>query len=197
MTITMTMTMRTKMRPIVCLVSALALLLTHGCSGGGGPETKTGGEAAKEPPKKAGAQSRPAASGGQRMRITGDVGLESLKRKRMRIWGSVQRIIEKKHGKLPQLETVSKGGIGDPVTEIINDTPYKLTLWFAGKCAHQTEVPKRGRITAVFCPGTYHLAAMVANKEYLPLVREHQTFKGGMGYKLSIIIKQRPTTTPK
>ena len=131
------------------------------------------------------------------MRITGDVGLESLKRKRMRIWGSVQRIIEKKHGKLPKLETTSKGGVGDPVTEIINDTPYKLTIWFAGKCAHQTEVPKRGRIIAVFCPGTYHLAAMVDNKEYLPLVREHQTFKGGMGYKLSIIIRQRPSTTTK
>ena len=114
----------------------------------------------------------------------------------MRIWGHVQRIIEKKHGKLPALQTVKKGGVGDPVTEIINDTPYKLTIWFAGKCAHETDVKPRGRIIAVFCPGSYHLAAMVDNKEYLPLVRENQVFEGGKGYKLSIIIKQRPTVAP-
>lgn len=186
------------MRPMLHVMTTLALLLSHACSGcGAGQDTKTGGEAAKASPEPAGPQTQPAVKGGQRMRITGDVGLESLKRKRMRIWGSVQRIIEKKHGKLPKLETTSKGGVGDPVTVIINDTPYKLTLWFAGKCAHQTEVPKRGRITTVFCPGTYHLAAMVDNKEYLPLVREHQTFEGGMAYKLSIIIRQRPSTITK
>lgn len=166
----------------------ISLLLLAG-SGGCGTTQKSSPETAVD-------QRGSQAAEDKKPRIVGDVEkVESPRRKRMRIWGRVERIISNKHGQLPPLEKVSDGGVGDPVAEIINETRFELTIWFAGKCAHKTKVPPRGRITAVFCPGTYHIAAMVNNKEYLPLVREDQKFDGGVGYQLKVIIKKRPTTS--
>jgi hypothetical protein len=112
--------------------------------------------------------------------------------RRIRIWGKVHHIIQNEHGELPRARQVSAGGVGDPVTEIRNVTPFKLTLWFAGTCSHQTEVKPASSTTVVFCPGTYHIAAEVEEKEYLPLVRENQEFKAGMRYILQVVVKQRP-----
>jgi hypothetical protein len=114
------------------------------------------------------------------------------KRRRMVIWGKVQRIIEKKHDQLPEAKPISTGGVGDPVTEIKNGTSFNLTLYFAGKCAHHTKVPPMGKVTAVFCPGTYNIAAVVDNQDYLPLVRQDQKFEGGVSYLLQVVVKQRP-----
>lgn len=113
-------------------------------------------------------------------------------KRRIVIWGKVHRIMEAKHGELPEAKPVSTGGVGDPVATIENSTPFPLTLWFSGKCAHHTEVPPREKVTAAFCPGTYHIAAVVDNKDYLPLVRENQKFEGGVAYVLQVVVKQRP-----
>lgn len=117
---------------------------------------------------------------------------ERARRKRIRIWGKVKRVIAGEHGELPPLRRTSEDGIGDPVTQISNETTFGLSVWFAGKCAHKTEVPARGKVTAVFCPGTYHIAAVVDSEDYLPLVREDQTFEAGVGYLLQFIVKKRP-----
>ena len=183
------------------LAGPLLLAALLGGCGAAGPPPATGGESGETATAGqgagSGAASQPRAAGtAAAPRIEGALERETPKQRKMRIWGSVKRIIEKNHGKLPELETVSKSGVGDPVTEILNETAFKLTIWFAGPCAHQTEVPPRGRILAVFCQGSYHIAAMVDNKEYLPLVRENQQFEPGRGYKLSIIIKQRPQDSP-
>jgi hypothetical protein len=114
------------------------------------------------------------------------------KRRKMVIWGKVTQIIEKKHDQLPEVKVVSQGGVGDPVTEIKNETPFNLTLWFAGQCAHHTEVKAGTTATVVFCPGQYNIAAVVDNKNFLPLVRENQEFKGGTAYVLQVVVKQRP-----
>lgn len=91
------------------------------------------------------------------------------------------------------MQKVSSATVGDPVTRIHNETEFKLTIWFAGKCSHQTEVPPSSTITAVFCPGTYQIAAVVDNEDYLPLVREDQKFASGIGYELKFIIKKKPS----
>jgi hypothetical protein len=114
------------------------------------------------------------------------------KRRKMVIWGKVTRIMEKKHRELPEAKVVSQGGVGDPVTEIKNETPFNLTLWFAGQCAHHTEVKAMTTATVVFCPGKYNIAAVVDNRDFLPLVRQNQEFKGGTAYVLQVVVKQRP-----
>jgi hypothetical protein len=173
------------LRQVTFIVALLLMADAGGC-----------GTTQKTPPETPGSQQGQTTESKKRPRIVGDVErVDSPRRKRMRIWGRVEKIINDKHGQLPPLEKVSDGGVGDPVAEIINETQFELTIWFAGKCAHKTLVPPRGRITAVFCPGTYHIAAMVNNNEYLPLVRENQKFDGGVGYQLKVIIKKRPTTS--
>jgi len=114
------------------------------------------------------------------------------KRRRIIIWGKVQKIIGSEHDQLPPAQAVSHGGVGDPVTEIRNSTPYGMTIWFAGPCAHHTTVPSGGTVTSAFCGGTYNIAAVVDDTGYLPLVRANQEFKGGVGYVLQLVIKQRP-----
>lgn len=131
----------------------------------------------------------------QPKRIVGEVDRspgEVAQARRIRIWGKVHHIIQNEHGELPRARQVSAGGVGDPVTEIRNVTPFRLTLWFAGSCSHQTEVKPASSTTVVFCPGTYHIAAEVEERDYLPLVRENQEFKAGMRYILQVVVKQRP-----
>lgn len=176
--------MRTVLSTSAVVVAALVLAR---CSGPGRPPAPP-----PEDVKSRTIQARPPDK--PQEEITGDV--ERIpaepKRRKMVIWGRVQRIIEKKHDVLPEAKPVSTGGVGDPVTEIKNGTPFNLTLYFAGKCAHHTKVPPNGSITAVFCPGTYNIAAVVDNDAYLPLVRQDQKFEGGVAYLLQVVVKQRP-----
>ena len=113
-------------------------------------------------------------------------------RRKIVIWGKVQRIITTRHDELPEAKAVSQGGVGDPLTQIRNSTPFDLTIYFAGPCAHHTRLPSGANVTAAFCAGTYNIAAVVDAKDYLPLVRENQEFKGGVGYVLQVVIRQRP-----
>jgi hypothetical protein len=117
---------------------------------------------------------------------------DEARARRIKIIGTVHRIMEKEHGSLPPLTPVSKGGAGDPVVEIVNDTDFALTIWFAGKCAHRSYVPPAKKSTELFCPGTYDVAAVVDSPDYMPLVREGQEFAGGVRYQLRIIIRRRP-----
>jgi hypothetical protein len=182
------MTRSLRLRPVTFTT---ALLLLAGAGGCGSTQKSS-------PETPANQRETPATADKKKPRIVGEIeSVESPRRKRMRIWGRVEKIISAKHGQLPPLQKVSDGGVGDPVAEIVNETQFELTIWFAGKCAHKTKVPPRGKITAVFCPGSYHIAAMVDNKEYLPLVRENQKFDGGVGYQLKVIIKKRPTSDAK
>jgi hypothetical protein len=118
-------------------------------------------------------------------------------RKRMKIWGQVERLRKSDHGQLPPLTTTSTGGVGDPVTDISNQTPAKLTIWFAGKCSHQVDVPASTTITAVFCPGSYNIAAMLEDNAFLPLVREEQEFTEGVRYRLDFFVKKPPSVKKK
>jgi len=117
--------------------------------------------------------------------------------RRMKIWGKVEAIRKGKHGELPPLTTTASGGVGDPVTEIRNQTAGQLTIWFAGKCGHQVDVPATANVTAVFCPGTYNIAAMLEDKNFLPLVREDQEFIAGMKYRLDFFVEKAPSVTKK
>jgi hypothetical protein len=118
-------------------------------------------------------------------------------RKRMKIWGQVERLRKSDHGELPPLTATSTGGAGDPVTDISNQTPAKLTIWFAGKCSHQVDVPASTKITTVFCPGTYNIAAMLEDNAFLPLVREEQEFTAGVRYRLDFFVKKPPSVKKK
>ena len=115
------------------------------------------------------------------------------RRKHMKIWGQVERIRSGKHGQLPALTAESSGGEGDPITKIRNQTQFKLTIWFAGKCSNQVEVPAGTDVTAIFCAGRYNLAAMVDESAFLPLVREDQDFEKGVQYKLEFFVKKPPS----
>jgi hypothetical protein len=137
------------------------------------------------------AGSRPV-GGDPQGKIEGDVE-RMQRRKHMKIWGQVERIRSGKHGQLPELTTESSGGEGDPVTKIRNQTSFKLTIWFAGKCSHQVEVPAGTDVTAIFCAGKYNLAAMVDDRAFLPLVREDQDFEKGVLYKLEFFVQKRPS----
>jgi hypothetical protein len=114
------------------------------------------------------------------------------KRRRVRIWGEVERIRSGKHGSLPPLTTTAKGGLGDPVTKIQNGTQYGLTIWFAGPCSHEVHVKPKTTVTAVFCAGSYNLAAMVDTTTFLPLVREQQDFEVGVEYLLNFFVEKQP-----
>jgi hypothetical protein len=129
-------------------------------------------------------------------RIVGEVERVEARR-RMKIWGKVEAIRKAEHGELPPLTTTAAGGVGDPVTEIRNQTADQLTVWFAGKCSHQVDVPATANVTAVFCPGTYNIAAMLGDKNFLPLVREDQEFTAGMQYRLDFFVEKAPSVTKK
>ena len=128
---------------------------------------------------------------GEPGRIEGEVE-RTDRRKRMHIWGKVERIRNSAHGELPPLTATPSGTGGDPVTKIRNQTQFKLTIWFAGKCSHEVEVPAATDVTAAFCAGRYNLAAAVDDSGFLPLVREDQDFENGVQYLLEFFVKKPP-----
>ncbi len=169
----------------------IALLWLASCSG---PQTSAtgGGGGGTTPPPTTQPASAPAsqAAGGK---IEGEL---ERKRRKIRIWGEVERIRAGKHGALPPLTTTAKGGLGDPVTKIENGTKYGLTVWFAGPCSHELRVKPKTTVTAVFCAGSYNLAAMVDTSAFLPLVREQQEFEVGVEYLLNFFVEKQPQKEP-
>lgn len=164
------------------MIALLAINAAAACSG---PQQRAGhGESSQGT-----AASRPVA--GPAGRIEGEVE-RTARQRHMRIWGQVERIRAGVHGQLPPLTTTASGGAGDPVTKIRNQTQFKLTIWFAGKCSHQVEVPPETDVTAIFCAGRYNLAAMVDDRAFLPLVREDQDFEKGVEYRLDFFVKKAP-----
>jgi hypothetical protein len=173
-----------------------SLLLIAGLACCSGPQVRNGSGAGTGAGTGAGSgtgtgtvASRP---GDPQGKIEGDVE-RMQRRKQMKIWGQVERIRSGKHGQLPEITAESSGGEGDPVTKIRNQTQFKLTIWFAGKCSHQVEVPAGTDVTAIFCAGKYNLAAMVDDRAFLPLVREDQDFEKGVQYKLEFFVQKSPT----
>jgi hypothetical protein len=164
------------------MMAFLALGAAAACSG---PQQRAGN----------GESSRGAATGrplaGPAGTIEGEVE-RTARQRHMRIWGQVERIRAGAHGKLPPLTTTASGGAGDPVTKIRNQTQFRLTIWFAGKCSHQVDVPPETDVTAIFCAGRYNLAAMVDDRAFLPLVREDQDFEKGVQYRLDFFVKKAP-----
>ncbi len=161
-----------------------ALILTLSACG------STQGKGVEHPPVAKKADDAPTSG-----KIEGDlqqINTEELTRKKMKIWGEVERIRKTKHAKLPPLTATLTGGKGDPVTEISNKTQTTLTIWFAGECSHQVKVPKDATVTTVFCPGSYNIAAMVDDNAFLPLLREGQLFKAGVHYRLDFFVKKSP-----
>jgi hypothetical protein len=164
----------------------IAVLWAASCSGPQDPSSRPSLPPPSSRPTTSAPTSRPAASGGT---IEGEL---ERKRRRVRIWGEVERIRSGKHGSLPPLTTTAKGGLGDPVTKIENGTRYALTIWFAGPCSHEVQVKPKTTVTAVFCAGTYNLAAMVDTSAFLPLVREQQDFEVGVEYLLNFFVEKQP-----
>lgn len=123
-------------------------------------------------------------------KIEGEV--EVKRRQRMRIWGQVERIRRAAHGTMPPITAVDRGGIGDPMTEIRNQTRFRLTIWFAGKCAQKVDVKPQSNLTVFFCAGDYNLAALVDDSAFLPLVRENQSFEPGVHYRLDFFVEKPP-----
>jgi hypothetical protein len=162
-----------------------AVALACACSGAG---QRSVGDPLPRPARDAAAPTSQSAAGSGG-RISGEL---ERKQRRMKIWGQVERLRRGKHGDLPPVTATARGGVGDPVTEIKNDTRFTLTIWFAGPCGHQVEVKPRTALTAVFCAGTYNLAAMVEEKSFLPLVRENQQFEEGVQYKLEFFVERPP-----
>lgn len=125
-------------------------------------------------------------------RIEGDVEQVALRRKRMKIWGEVREIMRSKHAELPPLEETPTDTDQDPRAEVINSTPYELTVWFVGNCSAKLILAPDDKQTTSFCAGAYHIAAKVASNDFLPLVREDQQFAVGLSYKLTIQIRRQP-----
>ncbi|PID39819.1 MAG: hypothetical protein CSB49_00250, partial [Proteobacteria bacterium] len=114
-----------------------------------------------------------------------------------RVFGEVRAILKAKHSPLPELERKPTDSKENPGAQIVNDTPYGLTVWFAGPCSDKVEVQAKGNAEIRFCPGTYHIAAKVESPVFLPLVRESQDFELGIDYVLKIIIRAEPKTIIK
>lgn len=113
-------------------------------------------------------------------------------RKNARIIGEVRAILKAKHSPLPELQKKPTDSREHPRAQVINDTPYRLTVWFAGPCGDKLEAPPKGSAELRFCPGKYHLAAKVESPDFFPLVREDQQFELGIDYVLRIIIRAQP-----
>lgn len=183
--------MRRTPRAALAFVVGIVAATGLGCGSPGAKPPETGprtGGGTTSPEKPA---SQPGAHPGQ---IVGEIEREAPGggKRRMRIWGQVHRVKSGEHGALPPAAPVSAGGLGDPVTEIRNDTQFELTIWFAGKCPQEVKVPSRTSKMIAFCPGTYHIATEVEDKDYLPLIRENQEFKAGTGYLIQVVVKRRP-----
>jgi hypothetical protein len=162
----------------------VALLLTASLLG---PACATGSAGSSPPPAAAPAK--------EKGRIEGTLERspeDPQQKKRMKIWGQVKLIMDSEHGDLPQFQTVSKGGIGDPVAHLANHTDVPLTIWFSGPCAHTIDVPAKKTILDAFCAGSYNIAAVIADKKFLPLVREKQDFEGGVAYSLDFFVLKPP-----
>ena len=113
-------------------------------------------------------------------------------RKNARIIGEVRAILKAKHSPLPELQKKPTDSREHPRAQVINDTPYRLTVWFAGPCGDKLEAPPKGSAELRFCPGKYQLAAKVESPDFFPLVREDQQFELGIDYVLRIIIRAQP-----
>lgn len=164
-------------------IAAVLILALFGC---GAPQSK----GAAHPPGSNGVHHDPAEA-----KIEGDLQQldeDEATRRKMKIWGEVERIRKNQHAKLPPLTATLTGGKGDPVTAINNQTNTMLTIWFAGECSHQVQVPQGATVTTVFCPGDYNIAAMVDDNAFLPLLREGQGFQAGVHYRLDFFVKKPP-----
>ncbi len=113
------------------------------------------------------------------------------------IVGEVRAILKAKHSALPELEAQTTDSKEEPTARVINETPYPLTVWFAGPCSQKLETPARGHTEIRLCTGTYNIAAKVESPDFFPLVRENQLFDRGMDYVLQIIIRAEPKTINK
>jgi len=145
----------------------------------------------------------------------------AAERRRLRVWGSIRLILKDRHAKLPALARSATDATDPPRTAVINDTPYDLRAIFAGPCAEQIDVPPLrgstctghavkmsydavvggrtvrrsgcGRIIT-FCPGKYHIAAVVRAPSFLPAARKDEPFERGFKYVLAIHVKAKPRT---
>ncbi|MCK5799359.1 MAG: hypothetical protein KAI47_19345 [Deltaproteobacteria bacterium] len=123
---------------------------------------------------------------------------EAKRRQRnQHIVGEVRAILKAKHSALPELEAQTTDSKEEPTVRVINETPYPLTVWFAGPCSQKLETPARGHTEIRLCTGTYNLAGKVESPDFFPLVRENQVFDRGMDYVLQIIIRAEPSTINK
>jgi hypothetical protein len=192
------------MRPatFVAHPSSLALALAIATAGCSGPQTPASGSGAYT--RKIKGVAKPSDTGDKAGDVktattqpTAKVGDAKRKAKNRRIVGEVRAILKAKHSPLPELQRKPTDSREHPAAQIVNDTPYGLTVWFAGPCSDKLEVQAKGNAELRFCPGSYHIAAKVESPDFLPLVRESQDFELGINYVLKIIIRAQPKTIIK
>ncbi len=169
------------------MIRSAAVLLVFLLLACGGPQ-RTG--ASSKPPNPALVATGTSAPRGT---IEGEV---ERRERRMKIWGRVERIRQGEHRPLPALTATATGDQSAPVTEIRNQTRFHLSVFFAGDCGQQVEVAPKTTVTAVFCAGTYNLAALVNDATFFPLLRESQDFNNGVKYRLDFFVEKPPTARP-
>ena len=170
-----------------------AVLLLVACSPSTPPPKSQGQTSAASGGSSAGAAPAKASPGAARKAAAE----ARRKAKNRRIIGEVRAILKAKHSPLPELQRKNTDSREHPTAQVVNDTPYRLDVWFAGPCSEKLNVPAKGSAEVQFCPGAYHIAAKVDTPDFLPLVRENQDFELGIHYVLRIIIRAQPKTIIK
>ncbi|MEM9192614.1 MAG: hypothetical protein AAGF12_25795 [Myxococcota bacterium] len=100
---------------------------------------------------------------------------------------------EDDHGELPPVERL--GELEEeswPLVSVVNDTPHRLMVWFAGPCPRTVALEPRGEYAAEFCEGNYEIAAELSANDFLPFVGDGDELENGFGYSLTFYVVAEP-----
>jgi len=99
-----------------------------------------------------------------------------------------------RHGELPPVRVASDELAPDawPRVEVVNQTPHRLVVWFAGPCARTVGLPPRERVEVEVCAGGYDIAAQLDHPEFLPFVGEGDEVDDGYRYRLTFYVVSEP-----
>lgn len=97
------------------------------------------------------------------------------------------------HGQLPPIERRDElAAEAWPLVTVVNDTPHRLVVWFAGPCPRTVALEPRGEHAAELCAGLYEIAAELGADDFLPFVGDGDELEDGYGYSLTFYVVAEP-----
>lgn len=112
------------------------------------------------------------------------------------VQGDVAERREGRHGALPPVERAAdQADLGPdawPKVEVVNQTPHRLVVWFAGPCPRTVGLAPRQRFEVEVCAGGYDIAAQLDHPEFLPFVGEGDQVDDGYRYRLTFYVVSEP-----